>query len=238
MLISVHAFIRESVDVAIYETHNGGEYDATNVIQKPVVTGITTIGMDHVEQLGPSIENIAWHKAGIFKYGSPAFSTLQEPAAAAVLRHRASEKGVALKFVNTDPALPANARALRPDVQRTNSSLALALVTAFLQEKAPKEHRSLISHDVLQGVKQFFWPGRFQQIIDGNHQWFLDGAHNEMSVQKAAQWFAETATQMQRYLILSNLGPQNCKLSYLVTLHLLHAYLFLAIFRNETEWPS
>ncbi|KAI9696435.1 MAG: hypothetical protein M1836_005713 [Candelina mexicana] len=171
MLVSVHAFIRESVDVAIYEAHNGGEYDATNVFQKPVVTGITTIGMDHIEQLGPSIGNIACHKAGIFKYGSPAFSTLQEPATAAVLERRASEKGVALKFVSTDPALPAS---LVPDVQRINSSLALALVAAFLKEKAPKEHRSLISSDVLQGVEQFSWPGRFQQIIEGNNQWYLE----------------------------------------------------------------
>ncbi|KAL8969056.1 MAG: hypothetical protein Q9197_004549, partial [Variospora fuerteventurae] len=95
-LISVHAFINEGIDVAIYETHNGGEFDATNVIQKPVVTGVTTIGMDHVEQLGPLIENIAWHKAGIFKHGSPAFSTFQEPAAATVLQQRASEKNVTL----------------------------------------------------------------------------------------------------------------------------------------------
>jgi folylpolyglutamate synthase len=119
------------VDVAIYETHSGGEYDATNVIQKPIVTGITTIGMDHVEQLGPSIENIAWHKSGIFKPGSPAFSTLQESAAAEVLKDRAAKKGVTLDFVNVSPLLPTNARALKPEVQRTNSSLALALVSAF-----------------------------------------------------------------------------------------------------------
>lgn len=205
MLVSVHAFIREGVDVAIYETHNGGEYDATNIFQKPVVTGITTIGMDHVEQLGPSIETIAWHKAGVFKHGTPAFSTLQEPAAAEVLRHRAAEKEVALNFVNVDPALPANTRALKPEVQRTNSSLALALVGAFLEKKAPKEHRKLTSDDVLRGIDQFSWPGRFQQIVDGYHQWFLDGAHNELSVQKAAQWFAVTASEMQRYLVRSDL---------------------------------
>jgi len=77
-LMSFHVFIQEEVDVAICETHLGVEYDATNIVRNPVVTGITTIGMDHVKLLGPSIEDIAWHKAGIFKPGSLAFSTFQE----------------------------------------------------------------------------------------------------------------------------------------------------------------
>lgn len=210
-LVSVHAFIRERVDVAIYETHNGGEYDATNVIQKPIVTGITTIGIDHVEQLGPAIENIAWHKAGIFKRGSPAFSTLQEPAAAAVLQQRASEKNVALKFIDLDPTLPCKAFVLKPEVQRTNCSLAIALAGTFLKVKAPEEHCILVSQDVLRGIEQFSWPGRYHHIVDGNHQWFLDGAHNELSIQKAAQWFVETTSEGQRYLVMSDLSKTELK---------------------------
>lgn len=205
-LISVHAFIREGIDVAIYETHNGGEFDATNVIQKPIVTGVTTIGIDHIAQLGPSIENIAWHKAGIFKRGSPAFSTLQEPAVAAVLQQRANEKNVALKFIDVDPTLPCNAFVLKPEVQRTNCSLAIALTRAFLKVKAPKEHCILVSQDILRGIEQFSWPGRYHHIVDGNHQWFLDGAHNELSIQKAAQWFVEVTSEGQGYLVMSDLS--------------------------------
>jgi folylpolyglutamate synthase len=63
-LLSVHAFIKEGVDVTDYETHSGGEYDATNIL-KSTVTGITTLGIDHVKALGPTLEDIAWHKAGI-----------------------------------------------------------------------------------------------------------------------------------------------------------------------------
>lgn len=74
-LVSFHAFIKEGVDVAIHETHQGDEYDATNV--RPVVTAITPIDEDHMHQLGPSLENVAWHKAGIFKAGAPAFSAPQ-----------------------------------------------------------------------------------------------------------------------------------------------------------------
>ena len=72
--------------MAIYETHLGGEFDATNIINVPIVTAVTSIAMDHVRLLGPGIEDIAWHKAGIFKSGSLAFSTLQEDAAAIVLQ--------------------------------------------------------------------------------------------------------------------------------------------------------
>ncbi|KAI9736733.1 MAG: hypothetical protein M1834_000937 [Cirrosporium novae-zelandiae] len=215
-LISFHVFIKEGVDVAIYETHFGGEYDATNIVQRPVATGITTIGMDHVKLLGPSIESIAWHKGGIFKPGSLAFSAFQEPVVATVLQRRAVEKQVTLKFVGIDSLLPINAKVLKPEIQKTNSSLALALVGAFLKEKAPNGSKSITPHDIVLGIEQFFWPGRFHQILDGNYQWFLDGAHNELSVQHAAKWFAETASELQsglfprtRILIFSNFSERD-----------------------------
>ena len=196
MLVAVHAFVREGVDVAIFETHNGGEYDATNIFSRPVATGISTIGMDHIEQLGPSMENIAWHKAGIFKSGAPAFSAPQVPRVAEVLKRRASEKDVVLNFVVVYPALTASAPALKPNVQRINASVALALTSAFLKNKALLACQDLTAQDISVGIEQFFWLGRFQQITQGSHQWFLDGAHNELSVQNAAQWFAEVAVKM------------------------------------------
>ena len=199
-LLSFHAFIREGVDVAIYETHHGGEYDATNVVQEPIVSVITPIDEDHVNQLGPSVENIAWHKAGIFKAGAPAFSALQQSAVAEVLRTRAAEKGVPLKFVDFDSDLPDNAPQLKPEVMRWNCSLARAVSDAFLERKAPMEHSSLTSHDIYLGIKEFSWNGRFQLIMDGDRIWFLDGAHNKLSVKKAAQWFVETGSELQRYL--------------------------------------
>jgi folylpolyglutamate synthase len=197
-LLSFHAFIREGVDAAIFETHHGGEYDSTNVIEKPIVTAITTLGIDHIRQLGSTIESIAWHKAGIFKSGAPAFSAPQETAAAEVLRERASEKGVSLQFVDPDPSLPAHTVQLKPDVQRINCSVALAAVRSFLDQKTIKKCSHLSSSDVLQGIIQFSWPGRFQLVIENQFQWFLDGAHNEISVITAAEWFLE-ASKMQRY---------------------------------------
>jgi folylpolyglutamate synthase len=196
-LLSFHVFAEERVDVAIYETHFGGEFDATNIIRMPIVTAITSIAMDHVRLLGPTIEKIAWHKAGIFKPGSLAFSTLQERAVTTVLQQRAAEKGVMLEFVGLDSALPTNVTALKPKVQRTNCSLALAVVRAWLSVKAP-EAQSHMKDIPIRCIEQFFWPGRYQQINDRNCQWFLDGAHNELSVQYAVQWFAETVSEHQK----------------------------------------
>ena len=60
-------FLQEKVDVAIIEVGIGGAFDRTNVIRKPVVCGVTSLGLDHVDLLGSTIEEIAWHKGGIFK---------------------------------------------------------------------------------------------------------------------------------------------------------------------------
>ena len=134
------------MDVAIYETHCGGEFDATNIIGTPIVTDITTIELDHVNLLGLTIEKIAFHKAG-------AFSSLQESTATTVLQQRAAEKQVMLKFVGIDLALPIDATSLKPRAQRLNYSLSLALVRTWLPVKAPNEQ--VHTRDMLtRGLKQ------------------------------------------------------------------------------------
>jgi folylpolyglutamate synthase len=191
-LFCIHTFIREGVDAAIFETHHGGEYDSTNVFEKPVVTAITTLGLDHVKQLGSSLESIAWHKAGIFKSGALAFASPQEPEAAKMLRKRASDLGVKLEFVDREPSLADHLMHLEPDVQRTNCSLALAVVRSFL-DKTTDSNTKLSSSDINQGIENFSWPGRFQTIVQDHFHWFLDGAHNEMSVVIAAKWFFDVS---------------------------------------------
>ncbi|KAK5188804.1 hypothetical protein LTR99_007246 [Exophiala xenobiotica] len=190
-LLAIHTFCREGIQAAIFETHHGGEYDATNVVSAPVVTGITTIGLDHLAQLGPEVEDVAWHKAGIFKKGSLAFSAPQMPAVENVLRSRAIEKGVQFDIVSVDPSLPRNANALRPQVQRINCSLAIALVNAFLSKKSPIDENKLSKQDIEKGIENFSWPGRFEVIKTPRCTWYLDGAHNELSIGQAVEWFAE-----------------------------------------------
>jgi len=66
-LMAFQAFMEERTDVAVLEVGIGGRYDATNVVERPVVCGITSIGLDHQSVLGSTHAEIADHKAGILK---------------------------------------------------------------------------------------------------------------------------------------------------------------------------
>ncbi len=87
-------FKRERVDVAVVEVGIGGEFDATNVLDAPVVCAVTALGHDHQAILGQTLSEIAWHKAGVFKPGVPAWTITQRPDAAQVLVDRALERQV------------------------------------------------------------------------------------------------------------------------------------------------
>ena len=95
-LLSYHIFLQEGVDAAIYETGVGGELDSTNIVEHPACTGITALGIDHTHTLGNTIEEIAWHKAGIQKTGSPSFTVTQPANALKVLQAVANERNVNL----------------------------------------------------------------------------------------------------------------------------------------------
>jgi folylpolyglutamate synthase len=66
-LVAYHAFSREKVDATILEVGLGGTYDSTNIVPRPIVTGVTALGLDHVSVLGNTLKEIAWHKGGIYK---------------------------------------------------------------------------------------------------------------------------------------------------------------------------
>jgi dihydrofolate synthase/folylpolyglutamate synthase len=85
-------FARSEVDVAVIETGLGGRLDSTNVV-RPVVAGVTAIGIDHVEYLGNTRESIAFEKAGIFKRGAPAVIGEPDGLIAGLLERHAVERG-------------------------------------------------------------------------------------------------------------------------------------------------
>ncbi|CAK4030617.1 Folylpolyglutamate synthase [Lecanosticta acicola] len=216
-LLAFHVFIREQVDVAILETHCGGQYDATNIVQKPIVTAISTLGMDHIDMLGPTIENIAWHKAGIFKLGAHALSSPQEATAARMLEERSAAVHQPVRFIDPRPL------GLKPQIQNTNASLAIEASNAYLQTCAPDPASALTEEDVVTGLSHLSWPGRFQTIHDPQKDhctWYLDSAHNDMSVKLAAEWFAaETeAVEATRILIFSHINELRSASALLRTL--------------------
>ncbi|PKX96268.1 putative tetrahydrofolylpolyglutamate synthase [Aspergillus novofumigatus IBT 16806] len=109
-LLAFHTFIKEEVDAAIFEVHHGGEYDAINIIQNPVITGIMSLGMDH-------------HKAGIFKLGAPAFSVTQDPGPAEVIQKHALDKGITLTFMSVNECLPTDGRVLTLELTKVDADI-------------------------------------------------------------------------------------------------------------------
>ncbi|XP_076436743.1 folylpolyglutamate synthase, mitochondrial-like isoform X2 [Babylonia areolata] len=90
-VMALYVFVREGVDVAVLEVGIGGQYDSTNLVRSPVVCGVTSLDLDHTNLLGNTLQDIAWHKAGIFKKGAPAITVTQPDSAMQVILNRSLE---------------------------------------------------------------------------------------------------------------------------------------------------
>ncbi|KAI9315911.1 Mur ligase [Dichotomocladium elegans] len=205
-LVAFHAFVQEKVDVLILEVGVGGEYDATNVIEKPVVCGITALGLDHVSVLGNTIDKIAWHKAGIMKPHVPAIAFEQPAEAMAVIKERAKEKGSALTVVHTDeiPRLEGVHIGLAGTHQKYNALMAIELCRTWLSRCRGDTLTAVVPEQFKAGLEKVVWPGRCQRLPiqkttyadkAKNVTWYLDGAHTVESLRVCGDWFKDTAKE-------------------------------------------
>lgn len=199
-LMALHAYLQEGVDTAVIECGIGGEYDSTNILTKPTVTAVTSLGIDHTAMLGTTLSEIAWHKSGIFKSGTPAFTAPQKEEALTVLRDRAAERGTSLQVVDVHPALVSNEikLGLSASFQKTNASVAIAAAAAHLRALG---HSSIpdptstphiiIPADFIRGLEQVHWPGRCEIRREKDVAWYIDGGHTLESIEVTGRWFAE-----------------------------------------------
>ncbi|VLU70699.1 dihydrofolate synthetase [Streptococcus pneumoniae] len=190
-------FASEQVDVAIMEVGMGGLLDSTNVCQ-PILTGITTIGLDHVALLGDTLESIAEQKAGIIKQGMPLVTGRIAPEALAVIDRIAEEKDAPRLAYGTDYQVRHQESVVTGEVfdytsavrqgcfqtsllglyQIENAGMAIALLDTFCQE----DGRELASNDFLgQALEETSWPGRLE-IVSRDPLMILDGAHNPHAI--------------------------------------------------------
>lgn len=212
-LLAFKIFISEKVDVAIIEVGLGGRLDSTNVIKEPVVCGITSLGMDHTEILGDTIQKIASEKAGIFKPSVPAFTVPQLLEAMLVLQERASDLKIPLKVASplVSEMLNAVNLGLAGDHQFVNAGLAVELCRCWLQRSG---HQNLLPNGnmeadlpiaFLRGLSTASLPGRAQIVHEkmeksckksevnenlGDLIFYLDGAHSPESMEVCARWFS------------------------------------------------
>ncbi|CJI12216.1 dihydrofolate synthetase [Streptococcus pneumoniae] len=190
-------FASEQVDVAIMEVGMGGLLDSTNVCQ-PILTGITTIGLDHVALLGDTLEAIAEQKAGIIKQGMPLVTGRIAPEALAVIDRIAEGKDALRLAYGTDYQVRHQESVVTGEVfdytsavrqgrfqtsllglyQIENAGMAIALLDTFCQE----DGRELASNDFLgQALEETSWPGRLE-IVSRDPLMILDGAHNPHAI--------------------------------------------------------
>ncbi|KAG6911229.1 hypothetical protein DXG01_003096 [Tephrocybe rancida] len=192
-LLAFHVFLSLKVDATVLEVGVGGTYDSTNIVPKPVVTGVTALGIDHVTVLGRTLEEIAWQKGGIFKEGAPALSVDQPAEGLRVLEERAKElKASSFTVIPLEHGLPDIELGLAGAHQRQNAGLALALARSFVSSQNPPAENDL-SETFVTALKEAKWPGRCQTVVDPTRQnvtWYLDGAHTVESLQCCIQWFA------------------------------------------------
>ena len=195
--IAYDYFASEQVDVAIMEVGMGGLLDSTNVCQ-PILTGITTIGLDHVALLGDSLEAIAEQKSGIIKQGIPLVTGRIAPEALAVIDSIAEVKNAPRLRYELDYQVSHQKSVVTGEVfdyksavrqgrfqtsllglhQIENAGMALALLDTFCQE----DGRELASNDLLaQALEETSWPGRLE-IVSRDPLMILDGAHNPHAI--------------------------------------------------------
>ncbi|XP_048432400.1 LOW QUALITY PROTEIN: folylpolyglutamate synthase-like [Pyrus x bretschneideri] len=223
-LLAFKIFICEQVDVAIIEVGLGGKRDSTNVINKPVVCGITSLGMDHIEALGNTLGQIASQKAGIFKPHIPAFVVPQLPEAMDVIHEVAEGLAVPLGVV---PPLDCEKMdgfklSLSGDHQSINAGLAVALSKCWLQrtgnwEKLFRKQEILegdLPEPFRRGLSTAHLSGRAQIVYDtslksynsskepesssGDLIFYLDGAHSPESMEVCGRWFSTAVKGNQK----------------------------------------
>ena len=101
-------FYEKKCDLVLLETGMGGETDATNLITHPVCSVLTSIGMDHMQYLGNTIEEIAKVKAGIIKKGCPVVALKQGDSVCEVIKNKAEEYGSRCVLVEVPASVEEN----------------------------------------------------------------------------------------------------------------------------------
>ena len=198
-------FRRAGVEVAVIEVGLGGRFDATNVVTPPI-GAITSIGLDHQEHLGRTIEAIASEKAGIIKPGMTVVLGAMPDAAVLTLRGIAGARGARVVAAGQDTIVDTTMADGRASVTITTPAdrygpltLALrgehqvgnALVAVRLLEAA-REAGIVVSADAIEaGLSTVTWPARLEVITIGSQRLILDAAHNADGARALAAYLAQ-----------------------------------------------
>ena len=198
-LIALLYFKEQEVDLVLLEVGIGGLLDTTNVVTGEIAV-ITSIGLDHQETLGESLEEIAGQKAGIFKSGKKAVIAKLSPEAELVCQSKARELDVDLYQTGQDFTLKAGDFSsslasfsqleigLEGIYQQENAALALQTFLLFMASREEGVEEELVR----QALKETHWAGRLERI---RPHIYLDGAHNLPALSRLVEFIQEKIQQ-------------------------------------------
>lgn len=236
-------FYEEQVDVAIIEVGLGGLLDSTNVAH-PMLTAITTIGKDHTEILGETIEKIAFQKAGIIKKNIPVVTGNIGEEAMLVIQDKADEmeskiyrygKEYTLEYLHPDRGwgevfnfYGAAGKLTNVKVpllghhQTENAAVAIQLFYLYGQIK----QLNLAERDIYNGLTKAFWPARME-LLSAEPLIILDGAHNDHAVDRLVDNIKKEFPNREINILFSALATKNINqmLTKLKTIPKVHLYL-------------
>ena len=195
------AFARTPADACILEVGLGGRLDSTNVIEQPLVTGITSLAVDHQQFLGSGLVGIAAEKAGIAKAGVPLVTQLYPRAVARRIGNIANDAGAGwiprgsswdaiirqgrLRYRDQKGELDLPLPRLPGRHQAMNAALAVAMLRHQEQLRVPPSALTA-------AMGWADWPARLQQLTSGplvaSRDVWLDGGHNPSAARQIATY--------------------------------------------------
>lgn len=195
--MGLYVFQKAGVDITIMETGLGGRLDTTNVIEKPTVSVITEIGLDHMAYLGDTIEKIAGEKAGIIKPEVPVVFADKRPESSVVIEQMAEKKKACCHKVSKNAYKIKEIRKKSIDFSlctRYYDYVGLVVETVAIYQvenaaiavhalevlKEREELTKITKETIEKGICKMRWPGRMEEILP---QVYIDGAHNEDGVE-------------------------------------------------------
>ena len=211
--MAVTAFAEAKVEYAVLETGLGGRLDATNTVEQPVCSVITSIGYDHTELLGNTLEEIAAEKAGIIKKGTPVIYMEGAEESNRVIEETAKNLGNRCKKIGKNAFKILGIQ---------NKSIAFSCASAYYEDVtwrlnntgAYQPENACLALEVMrllfgeakqlrawqEALSQVIWKGRMEEV---QPDVFIDGAHNISAVERFAESVKKNSTGQGTILLFS-----------------------------------
>jgi len=203
-------FLDKKVDVVLLETGMGGRLDATNVVKKPIATVIASIGMDHMQFLGDTLEKIASEKAGIIKEGCPVISYDNTKEVNEVIKNKAKQMHAKVTFVNS-----AGIRVLQESLNGESFSYRSSDGRWYEKIEIPLLGRHQINNaalalETLNVIKNYYCISDFQ-TEDGMRKPMVicDGAHNPDGAKSLLSFLQNNFTNQRLIYIMGVLSDKD-----------------------------